>query len=110
MNSAQKFRSFVLTEPIYENGDLKIKFDKSNAYSFLSAKHYGWKCPSMYNDSPEENGNCDVKQYEKGLSLEFTEDNYSERVYLSVYIPEDLQSLVILQDDYGRMGITLKLI
>ena len=65
----------------------------------------------MYGDTPEENGNADIRLYyqgQPGLFLEFTEDNYIERVYLMVQISDDFKAMLII-NDYGRAGTTLYL-
>lgn len=113
MSIFDKFKAFVNEkEPTYENGDLRIVFNKQSGLGgILSAKHYGWRCPSMYNDSPYENGCCEHDRFElhKRLILNFTEDNYSEREYLRLLVPDDFLSLEVLDDDHNRKGLILKL-
>jgi len=112
----KEFKEFIVSnEPEYANGVLRLVFNKnSNKGSFLSAFHYGWKCPSMYNDSREERGCCDIKDiywteekgWEKGLFLAFTEDNYSEREYLVLQVL-NLDTLIVKKDRHGRAGLVL---
>lgn len=107
------FKDFISrTGPIYTNGDLKIIFNpNADKGSFLSAMHHGWNCPSMYDDSPPEDGCCTISNYfngNRGLFLEFTEDNYSWRTYLVLQII-DHDSIIVIKDDYGRASMVLNL-
>jgi hypothetical protein len=63
----------------------------------------------MYNDSNPEIGNCDVlKEYwtiknnfQKGLFLSFTEDNYSEHSYLCLKVCNN-NLMTTVSDDQHR--------
>jgi hypothetical protein len=116
----RRFKEFINSgKAEYVNGNLRIVFEKvDERFRFLSAKHYGWPCPSMYTMPQIEDGNCDVRnsywndqkrEHERGLFLMFTEDTYSQRVYLVIRVAEDLQSIIVKKDDYDRAGTVLNL-
>ena len=113
MSQFDDFKTFINSnQPTYQNGDLKVVFIKQhNIGGIVLAKHYGWRCPSMYNDSADEDGCCEHDRFElelnKRLILNFTEDNYGEREYLSLLVSNDFQSLYVLNDDYKRKGLIL---
>ena len=101
-------------EVYVQTNDERIKFCTYHSW-FISAKHYGWECPGMYHDCPPENGNCEISdtywdvsaQYmRRGLFLNFTSDDYGERIYLSLEVL-DLDTLLIVYDDLHREGTLL---
>lgn len=99
-----------------QTGDKMIEFTKyDEKFSMISAKHYGWQCPSMYRDKVPENGNCDIyNQYwdpqfgiwRSGLFLKFTTDDYSERVYLVLEVLNK-NAILIVYDDMQKENILL---
>lgn len=97
------FIEFVKNEkPCYINDNLKIQFIRYNQKgSFFSAKHYGWTCPSMYHDSPVENGCCYICDYDykSGLFLNFESDDYAQTTYLVLKVV-DKNTLEITYDQY----------
>jgi hypothetical protein len=116
-----KFITFVKeNNPTYvcqEDSNYKISLKHLEKCDFLSAKHFGWRCQSMYNDSPPENGCCDVReayqneryQWVRGLFLNFTSDDYSEQVYLMLEVSDDFQTLTVVKDWSGKEGMKLKI-
>ena len=116
MLSSLEFKKFIAEKDVeYRNGDLRIVFyNNSLNDKSLSVKHYGWECPSMYNDSPTENGYCDfhnlfelINGQQIGLILSFTEDNYTRQEYLNLLV-QDFDTIVVRKDRYERTGLTLK--
>ena len=113
MSKFDDFKTFINSnQPTYQNGDLKVAFTRQACLGgIFVAKHYGWRCPSMYNDSLDEDGCCEHDRFElelnKQLILSFTEDNYGEREYLSLLVSDDFESLQVLNDDYKRKGLIL---
>ncbi len=112
----EKFKEFINSnKPSYTNNDLGIEFREAN--EFIRVNHYGWMCPSMYGDSPPEDGigkivtsfyDTNNKIYtEKGLFLKFESDDYSMRTYLLVQVSDDFSELIVKEDDYGRSGTKL---
>ena len=102
-----------------QTSNLKVEFTSYHPsfgnYDYISANHYGWECPSMYHDTPPEKGNCDIltqwwnptaQTHQKGLLLQFTTDDYSERCYLSLEVLDE-NTLMIIRDDKGRQGKVL---
>lgn len=91
--------SFIVEHnPIYINGDLKIIFfDNSLQCSLINVKHYGWNCPSIYNDNiPPEYGCGELT--DKIINFESFE--YSQLIYLSI----EFISLDIIRIRYDRCG------
>lgn len=101
------FGEYVNTnQPKYVKDNIRIELNiYHDNYDFISAKHIGYRCPSMYNDSPPENGNCDLSEYidkegKKNLLLLFLSDDYSEQLYLKLKV-HDIDTLEILYDSYN---------
>ncbi len=107
--SFDKFKKFICkTQPTYMVGDFKIVL-KSIYHDVILLDHYGWTCPSMYNDSPSHSG-CGTQIFRsEKLEFECTEDNYSEQTYLIFRVSDDFQSITIKYDHYGRKGLVLSL-
>lgn len=113
-----KVKEFFSTEQTYENGNFKIAFDKFDSrFEFLSAMHYGWKCPSSYKDSSPEKGCCDIRDYgwdhhtdivKGGIILAFTADDHTERTYLTLQMLHP-SVLIVRNDLYNKNNIGMVL-
>jgi hypothetical protein len=105
--------NFIVTKnPIYVNGDLKIIFlDNCPNENLINVKHYGWICPSIYEDNiPPENGygNFCVNSNNK-LIIDFESFEYLQIIYLSIeFISLDI--IRIRYDRSGHSGTLLKLL
>jgi hypothetical protein len=106
----QQLLDFILEqEPTYVNGDLSITFYKDDI-PLIKAKHYGWKCPSIYGVSIPEDGYGEIDDCYKNrqkLLIKFESFSWPRQVYLTIEVLSK-DSIVVRYDKcFHYNGVTL---
>lgn len=113
------FRQILeIKQHVYKKDALEIIISKTPATKkWVDVVHHGWKCPSMYHDSPPENGIGHtlflVKNPEENddfisFMLEFTSDDYAVSTYLKFEFSSNFKSITILEGQYKGELLTLQ--
>lgn len=99
------FRHWVEEAPhFYKKDNLEIIILKTPVTkTYIDVTHHGWRCPSMYNDTPPESGLGETLFTVTdtiNIIMEFRSDDYSEQIYLKFLFSNDFESITILDGAY----------
>lgn len=103
IESSDNDRTYRSDDGHYE---ARLKSARTNEYGTgVHTTFQGWKCPSMYNDSPdnEDSGHLDTRWQGvgEGLFLVYDSDDYAQIVYLCLQVL-DQDTLRVVCEYNGR--------